>query len=195
MLKTLAASKAAKVAAACICPVAGMGAVTMAVPQVKKAVHKATAPAPKKAGPKRVAYAKPKTRVRSPLTQAAAGIEPCPPALPIIVQPDTLTPTISDATPIIPVADLPPELVSNTPLTPGTPGVITPTPFFPGTPGIPPTLVVAPPTTVTPTTPVIPPVAAVPEPTTWMQMILGFGIIGFTMRAGVRRSTKAAAKA
>lgn len=67
MIKSIAASKAAKLLAACVCPVAGTVALTVAVPQVRSAVHKATAPRQ---------YAKPKTRVR-PQMQTAAVQPPC----------------------------------------------------------------------------------------------------------------------
>lgn len=65
MIKSLAASNAAKLMAACVCPVAGTVALTVAVPQVRSAVHKATAPR---------AYALPKTRVRP---QTASIQPPC----------------------------------------------------------------------------------------------------------------------
>lgn len=44
MLSSVAASKAAKAAALCICPVVGTAVVTTQVPAVRKAVHAATAP-------------------------------------------------------------------------------------------------------------------------------------------------------
>ncbi|MFW2829670.1 PEPxxWA-CTERM sorting domain-containing protein [Sphingomonas sp. ID0503] len=62
MIRSLLASKTTKLVAACVCPVAGTGALTAAVPQVRQAVHKATGPR---------AYAAPKTRVRP------AGAAPC----------------------------------------------------------------------------------------------------------------------
>jgi hypothetical protein len=70
MIRSLLASKTAKLVAACVCPVAGTGALTVAVPQVRSAVHKATAPR---------AYAAPKTRVRP------AAAAPCPEATPVML--------------------------------------------------------------------------------------------------------------
>lgn len=62
MLKALAASTALKYTAACVCPVAGMAAATLASPKVRAAVHKAT-DAPRKA--------RAKPRVRTPARPAA----------------------------------------------------------------------------------------------------------------------------
>jgi hypothetical protein len=74
MLKSLAASTALKYALACVCPVAGTAALTLAAPKVRAAVHKMTEP--------RKARAKPRVRVKpaAPLSLVdAAGLD-CRPA-------------------------------------------------------------------------------------------------------------------
>ncbi len=87
MLGSLAVSKTAKLVATCVCPVVGVASLTMAVPKMRDAVHKATAPRQ---------YALPKTRTRLPET---AAYTPCADTLPvafsggpITVTPDTLSP-------------------------------------------------------------------------------------------------------
>ncbi|MGH6780625.1 MAG: PEP-CTERM sorting domain-containing protein, partial [Sphingomonadaceae bacterium] len=114
MLKTMVASKAAKLMAACVCPVVGSAALTVSVPQVREAVHKATAPRQ---------YAKPKTRVRKPAAEvAAAAIAPCPTAVPVVLSSLEL-PTGGDTV-------LPPlDFASLDPKTPFNP--LRPTPFLP----------------------------------------------------------------
>ena len=147
MIKSLAASKTAQLLAACVCPVVGTVALTTAVPQVRSAVHKATAPRQ---------YAKPKTRVR-PQMQTAAVQPPC-------VEPGALA-TIEPLKPldfkrirdIDPLPDDQPNPFPN-------PGPPSPFPNPPGGPDIP--------------TPGI-----VPEPGTWLQLVLGFGVIGMMMRS------------
>lgn len=179
MLKTLASSKALKMACACTCPVVGAGTLTMAVPQVKQAVHKATSPR---------AYAKPKMRVRPKVTQAAAALN-CPP--PVVIGVPMMTNGTFAALlpqedgPIVPVGSLPDveaptRLASLTPVRPG-PSVGPDFPFFgprvpPGTPGVP----VTPPDAEPPVTP---PVSVVPEPAAWTFLILGFGAVGYTLRS------------
>lgn len=148
MIKSLAASKAAKLLAACVCPVAGTVAVTVAVPQVRSAVHKATAPR---------AYAKPKTRVRP---QMAA------------VQPPCVEPGVLDSQSIAPLTSLD---FDRTPV-PGDRPNDNPNPFpNPGPQFIP-----------GPNPPGgetnIPPPGIVPEPGTWLQLVLGFGVVGMMMR-------------
>lgn len=155
MIKTLAASKAAKLFAACVCPVAGTVALTVAVPQVRTAVHKATAPR---------AYAKPKTRVRAPLqAQTAALAAPCEP----------LGIAASDFGPLKPFSDLPPVLLSGPNDVPGTgnpPGGPIGIRNPPGGGGG-----------------ITPPPSPIPEPKAWVQLLLGFGIIGAVMRTAKRR--------
>jgi hypothetical protein len=149
MIKSLAASKAAKLLAACVCPVAGTVALTVAVPQVRSAVHKATAPRQ---------YAKPKTRVRP---QMAAVQPPCAEPGAFATQsiaPLTMTPLSLSSVPLdspgftgVPGGGFNPgggPLVSNNP--PGGPNV--------------------------------PPPGVVPEPGTWLQLVLGFGVVGMMMR-------------
>lgn len=160
MIKSLAASKAAKLLATCVCPVAGTVALTVAVPQVRTAVHKATAPR---------AYAKPKTRVRP---QTAALQAPCPETGPALatqsIAPFGMTPM-----------SLPPVAFTGTDV-PGTPGG--------GGTGGPP--LVNPPGGggggITPP-------GIVPEPGTWLQLVLGFGVVGMVMRAGKGRPNENAA--
>ena len=67
MIKSLASSKTAQLLADCVCQVVGTVALTTAVPQVRSAVNKATAPRQ---------YAKTKTRVR-PQMQTAGVKSPC----------------------------------------------------------------------------------------------------------------------
>jgi len=152
MIKSLAASKAAKAFAMCVCPVAGTVALTTAVPQVRSAVHKATAPRQ---------YAKPKTRVR-PQMQTAAVQPPCiePGALATqSIAPFTMTPLSLSSVPLdSPAFSGVPGGGSN----PGGGGpIVTNNP--PGGPNV-------------------PPPGIVPEPGTWLQLVLGFGVIGMMMR-------------
>ncbi|QHL91068.1 hypothetical protein GVO57_09865 [Sphingomonas changnyeongensis] len=129
MLKEIIASNTAKLIAACVCPVVGTAAVTMGVPKVRQAVHRATAPAQ----PTRTARAKP--RVRTPaqaaVTPVGAGII-CPD--PVVI---TSNPLVTPfANPIAPVASAPvrPDQVSfalpNRPFFPGGPNPG----LFPGSP-------------------------------------------------------------
>jgi hypothetical protein len=151
MLKTLVASKAARLIATCVCPVAGTAGITMGVPQVRSAVHKATQPAPR-------AYAMPKTRApeEAPIQTAAAPCLDLPTALSMGV-PSPIT-----------GSDLPPAVLRPTAFTPpGTP------PLIPGDPG-------------GPVNPPPPPPPAIPEPATWVQLLLGFGLIGGIARMTMR---------
>lgn len=66
MLGSIIASKTARLITACVCPVVGAGTLTMSVPKVRNAVHKATAPRE---------YALPKTRER--MAQPVAAPAPC----------------------------------------------------------------------------------------------------------------------
>lgn len=148
----MVASKAAKLMTACVCPVVGSAALTLSVPQVKEAVHKATAPRQ---------YAKPKTRVRQPVAEvASAAIAPCPTAVPVVfsslelpIGPAELGPTpLLDRSSVTPIRAPQPPVDSFARRGPETP--------------LPPLL---------------------PEPTTWMQMILGFGLIGGVIRTSQSR--------
>ena len=79
MLSSVAASKAAKAAALCICPVVGTAVVTTQVPAVRKAVHAATAPKSAKR-PMRSRLA-----VRKPLEQKAQAIPVCADPIPVVL--------------------------------------------------------------------------------------------------------------
>lgn len=88
MLGNLAASKVAKIAALCVCPV-GAAVVTTQVPQVRSAVHRMTAP--KHVPARRLAPRGPETALASP----------CPTAIPVVLrQPDPMAvamPTFTDS--------------------------------------------------------------------------------------------------
>lgn len=163
MLKEVIASKAAKIIAACVCPVVGTTALTLSVPQVRQAVHKATAPR---------AYAKPKTRVRPAPAPAPVqtAMTDCPP---VFVGND------SSIAPLLTPDALPPrDFVYNPPggPVPGFPFVPPggPNPGGGGGGGIVP--------------PGPPP--AVPEPAAWLQMIIGFGVIGGATRITYRKQRR-----
>lgn len=138
MIRSLLASKTAKLVAACVCPVAGTGALTVAVPQVRTAVHRATAPR---------AYAAPKTRVRP------AAATPCPEATPVMIG--------------SPLAMITPQVKQIT------------LPGLPGTNGRDPNV----PTDIGGGQQVTP---SVPETTTWVQMIVGFGLVGGVVRMATK---------
>jgi hypothetical protein len=157
MLKEAVASKAAKLLMTCVCPVAGTTALSLGVPQVRDAVHKATQPRQ---------YAKPKTRIRAAPEegiQVASAEAPCPSVTPFALSnlpPVTDMPVESSP---LQVAEAPPPDVA-VPLTPRIfvpPSTGTPNP--PGTPGV-------------------------PEPSTWIQLMLGFGLIGGVARVTYRRN-------
>lgn len=162
MLKEVLASNAAKLVAACVCPVVGASVVTLKVPQVRESVHKATTPKPK-----REARAKP--RVRTPKKEAVANKDEEKPVETALMcgDPDLLRsgPLEPSATAMIsmpaPRMDVrPPERIfvaNNCPTVQ----------FATGIPGL--------------------RVAGVPEPATWAQMIAGFGLMGAMIRAGRRR--------
>ncbi len=160
MFKEIVASKAAKYLAACVCPVAGTATITATVPQVRDAVHRATTPR---------AVAAPKSRVRQPEPQAVAAT-PC-----VIENPLILPTTLASLPPfdLGPAGSLTP-LASTLPGVPGGPGGVVPNPGNPGNPGENPN-------------PPGPP-SVVPEPSTWVQLIVGFGLVGgatrFAMQSG-----------
>ncbi len=153
MLSSFVASKTARLITACVCPVVGAGTLTMSVPKVRNAVHKATAPSE---------YALPKTRERAVVP--AAAIAPC---------------TTIGATPLsagyienggTPYAGFPgggdvPGTVVSRPVSVGGPG-------GKELPGAPPTF------------------GAVPEPQTWLQMIVGFTLLGGAVRMARKRPTE-----
>lgn len=157
MLKEAVASKAAKLLMTCVCPVAGTTALSLGVPQVRDAVHKATQPRQ---------YAKPKTRIRA-TPAASEGVEvasaetPCPTVTPLAL---SNLPTITTPIPPVQVAEIPPTDPKN-------PIPLAPRIFVPPS-GSNPTL----------STP------AVPEPQTWVQLVLGFGIVGGVARVTYRRN-------
>jgi hypothetical protein len=169
MLKEVVASNAAKLVAACVCPLAGAGVVALKVPEVRSAVHKATAPKPK---PQREARAKPRVRVPAGTALAAAEPGPIPAAMmcpqPVMLQNASLEPSMS--TPAFlpaPRADASPERVympANCPSVHMNGGGGAVWRF-----------------------------ASVPEPVTWAQMIAGFGLMGGALRAGRGRRTRAIA--
>lgn len=161
MLRTMILARAAKLVATCVCPVVGTGVVTMAVPQVRHAVHHYTAPRE---------YALPKTRTRAPVIAAAAA--PCPQPIPIVASPAIAAiPEITS-----PEIVAPPQQIALG--GPGiNPGEIIPIDLGPrpiaGNPGggggvpLPPT--------------------ALPEARTWIQLVLGFGLVGGTTRMAQSR--------
>lgn len=174
MLKEVVASKAAKLIAACVCPVAGTTALTVSVPEVRDAVHRATAPKAK---------AKPRVRERAAPAQAqAVAVCPEPADTPVIL---ANTPLISPLLPNLQTAALPPgaeppfgfvRRIDDGPFAlpgPGGGGIIVVPPPGPG-PGVP------------------PPTGVIPEPKTWMQLLIGFGVIGGATRTAYRRERRAA---
>lgn len=166
MLKEMVASNAAKLIAACVCPVVGTAAVTMSVPKVRSAVHRMTAPDK----PVRTARAKP--RMRLPAAVAEAGALPasagvlCPD--PVILTNNPLLAPFS--APAGTTALVPP------PSNPTLPARVS----FGGTNFIPAPGLGGGSGTITP------PPAAVPEPTAWAQMIVGFGVLGGASRVAWR---------
>jgi hypothetical protein len=154
MLSSIIASKGARLIAACVCPVVGAGTLTMAVPKVRNAVHKITAPRE---------YALPKTRER--IAQPISAPAPC---------------TIG-ATPLSAgyIESLPDNARPGGPLVSyDVPGsridVSRSLPDDRVPPG-------ANPPGVTP------PASAVPEPHAWLQMLVGFTLIGGAVRAARKR--------
>lgn len=171
MLKEIVASNAAKLIAACVCPVATTAALTVSVPQVRQAVHKATAPR---------AYAKPKTRVRQPAAAApklASALPECPPA--VMIGNSTIAPNLA-----FPAAPM--QLASGNGVGPGGGGDGFGPSFFPTGPGPGPGWGGG--TNGGP--PIDPPPPAVPEPETWVQMLIGFGVIGGATRVTYKQQRR-----
>lgn len=152
MLSSIVASKAARLIAACVCPVVGAGTLTMAVPKVRNAVHKATAPRE---------YALPKTRER--IAQPISAPAPC----------------TFGATPLSAgyIEALPDAQYSPIASPKEGPGDRILTFSGPGGPG-------GPPDSGGPGTP---PTGAVPEPHAWLQMLVGFSLIGGAVRIARKR--------
>ena len=166
MIREFVASKTAKLLAACICPVAGTGLVTMNVPQARTLVHKATAP--------RTAAVSP--IARKPIEPAA--VVPCGKAEPILVIPQVAGLEPVPATPFdmpalersLPATITPDRVAAAVPEFGRSPSIIPGSPGNPDGPG----------TGIVPSTPL-------PEPASWAQIILGFGLIGATVRMAYRR--------
>lgn len=175
MLKQIAASQAAKTLALCVCPVVTAGVVATKVPQVRRAVHKATAPA------------KPE-RKRAPAALTNVAIPPCTP-----VAPFATLPRVAAA---LPAAALPSSDLGLVPTSPPT-GELSYPVNNPGLPfyNAPPSIggggggggVIIPPGGPggggggeNPPPP--PPTSGVPEPETWVQVLAGFELAGGTIR-------------
>lgn len=165
MLKEIVASKAAKLIAACVCPVVGTAALTVSVPEVRERVHRATAPR---------AAAAPAAR-RAPAEAVAAAEAVCPTDTPVILAAQPFTPAIG-APGALPLAFAGPEGPG-----PGGGGGF----FVGGAPGIPIGGFVPGPGVQPP-----PPPPVIPEPGTWLQLIVGFGVIGGATRVTYRQQKR-----
>jgi len=162
MLASIVASRTARLIATCVCPVVGAGTLTMAVPKVRNAVHRATAPHE---------YALPKTRERAvPVSIVAPcttiGATPLGTGFPDVV-PAAFPRSLPDGRAPLPTG----PILALRPKTPDLPGT------NPGSPGVGPS---NPP--VVPGTPGLPGVGGVPEPHTWLQLLVGFTLIGGAVR-------------
>lgn len=158
MIKGILASNTSKLIASCVCPVAGTVALTVGVPPVRNAVHRATAPR---------AYALPKTRTRQPAAapapvQTAMAAPPCEPVLTAGPITTPFAPEFAGVTPpdLRNFTSLPTQAVDRGPVGGGT---------FAGPPAV-------------------PPLPGVPEPETWLHMLVGFGVIGGVARLSLRRT-------
>lgn len=160
MLKGMLASNASKMVAACVCPVAGTVALTVGSPQVRDVVHRATAPR---------AYALPKTRIRRP-----AAVDRQEEAPPEQLAMQTAAPPCPPA--IEPGAPLSAEFTPDQDLT-----ELASISDLPNNPDLPPDI-----GSIIPDGGLIMP--GVPEPRTWMQMLIGFGIIGGAARYSLRHN-------
>lgn len=102
MLGSVAASKAAKAAALCICPVVGTAVVTTQVPAVRKAVHNATAPKAAKK-PKRSRLA-----LKKPVEAKAQALPVCADPIPVVLGNNPIKVSASDPESVtVPVDDTP----------------------------------------------------------------------------------------
>jgi hypothetical protein len=159
MLKEVLASNAAKLVAACVCPVVA-GGVALQVPKVRSAVHKATA-----STPMRTARAKP--RIRVPAKQEVAENELLPPAAMLCAQPPILAqgalkPASLDMPVSLPAAQIAPPQFAG-----GGSSDCAPVRFAGGS------MLIG--------------MGTVPEPATWAQMIAGFALVGAGLRVRRRR--------
>ncbi|HEV2569154.1 PEPxxWA-CTERM sorting domain-containing protein [Sphingomonas sp.] len=153
MLKEMLASNAGKLVAACVCPVVA-GTVALKVPPVRSAIHKATAPQPK-----RTARAKP--RIRVPAKEMANNNAPAAAmpllcaAPPVMLNEAALKPASLDMPVSVPAPDMSAR-------------------FEGGSSNCAPVTVAGGGTFLR--------MAAVPEPATWAQMIAGFALAGAAVR-------------
>jgi hypothetical protein len=193
MLKEMLASSTAKLVAACVCPVVGAAALTVASPKVRSAVHDMTAP-------KRTAKAKPRVRVpvRPVMGKAGAGIV-CPQPIPFAGGPaaaptdfDTLGEALAAT-----AAGTSGSGMASLNRAGGSGGIGSSAPGGfggPGRFGSPEDGGVDPAPEEEATGPGdggkgngLTPVAVVPEPETWLQMLLGFGVLGGLLRLRHRK--------
>lgn len=93
VLASLVASKAAKAAALCICPIVGTAVVTTQVPAVRKAIHSATAPKQAKQ-PKRARLA-----LRKPVQQTAQAVPVCADPIPVVLGTQPIKVSAAEAEP------------------------------------------------------------------------------------------------
>ena len=94
VLGSVVASKAAKAAALCICPIVGTAVVTTQVPAVRKAVHSATAPKQAKQ-PKRARLA-----LRKPVAQTAQAVPVCADPIPVVLGTQPIKVSAAEAEPV-----------------------------------------------------------------------------------------------
>jgi hypothetical protein len=154
MLASIVASKTARLITACVCPVVGAGTLTMAVPKVRNAVHKVTAPRE---------YALPKTRERSTEPVAFAGPTPC---------------TIGEGTPFSTgYVGQAPNILSSGPIA-----------FANALPDS--RLPFAGADIIRADSIERSPIGGVPEPHTWLQLLIGFTLIGGAARMARKRPTE-----
>jgi hypothetical protein len=207
------ASSTVKLVAACVCPVAGTAALTLGMPKVRSAVHKATAPAPV-----REAHAKPRIRIPqmpAPRPVGSEGPTIICPVPNLLAGPQSLLPSGLALSKLAP----PPELASGAiggriarggsggfpSIGPGSGGGgggggFLPAPDNDGPPGEDDTVPIGPPEGETPPTPgpnpgnPPPSDIPVPEPATWAQMLVGFLLLGGALRLGSKRRARRVAR-
>jgi hypothetical protein len=145
---------------------------------------------------------RPKEKAAEPVEMVLSQERVRPPLAPEDVAPDSAF-AAPIANPLVPPAPLDLLLPGDAPealLGPsggpifgggGTPGILIPIGDLPGgSPGSPPSTNPGTPgccTPGTPTTPTVPTIPAVPEPATWAMLILGFFMVGGSLRASARR--------
>jgi hypothetical protein len=93
VLGSVVASKVAKAAALCICPIVGTAVVTTQVPAVRKAIHSATAPKQAKQ-PKRARLA-----LRKPVQQTAQAVPVCADPIPVVLGTQPIKVSAAEAEP------------------------------------------------------------------------------------------------